>query len=535
MFCKAKKILRIRIALLFCLCTYSSLSSVTVGASRPDIQIGVQVPDFVFENIKIPSQFLTVCRYVMYTIPMDPGSDNPDLNATGNIPVIPMTTGSSGASCHPLQFLENRQLIKTYMGGRNVVITDEYSKGNPEQIVVITGMGPKYDSQEKRRVDQAIGAETIDIIDVLPKLEVGAKEKIRNLILFLRHSIELRDILKNHIDFITKKQITKILDLDSTLKAKAEIYNPLLNKCAKITSISDPSMSPNNFKDEYNKLEALIRGSETDAKEVCLNLLTGLSGIVETHMGATAAQKKAAMEEITKIIEAVKHKTGYWQELIIQVTSLEPSIISTSLTGLRLIEPFSEGHQKALGDLFHSEPLYTAWVDLNSEQKKPGMYFFTQRDMCMVCDRHVCRYLDTKKRIPCVVLSARIGNTPGPESVDEIYAIDEEMWKSHAKPNNGSRIYKDVTNHKLILRYRLLDLYPEIVISQAKKEALLTKITFLIQNFEVKKKQSIKQKVQDAIILGVSMTELVNRISSLEQKDKALYDELMGLISSNKE
>ncbi len=141
----------------------------------------------------------------------------------------------------------------------------------------------------------------------------------------------------------------------------------------------------------------------------------------------------------------------------------------------------------------------------------------------------------TKKRIPFAVLSTRIGNTPGPESVDEIYTVNEKIWKLHAKPINGSRIYADVANHKLILRYRLLDLYPEIVVLQAQKEALLKNITALIENFEVKKKRTIKQKVQEAIIFDASMTELIGRISSLEQKDKAFYDELMGLISPKEE
>ena len=49
-------------------------------------------------------------------------------------------------------------------------------------------------------------------------------------------------------------------------------------------------------------------------------------------------------------------------------------------------DPVEKGHPQALGDLFHSEPLYLLWRVENPEAKP---YFFTQRDMCPTCD-HVC-------------------------------------------------------------------------------------------------------------------------------------------------
>lgn len=149
-----------------------------------------------------------------------------------------------------------------------------------------------------------------------------------------------------------------------------------------------------------------------------------------------------------------------------QITSLEPLTSSSSLAGLRLIGDEDKNHRRALGDLFHSEPLYTLWKSTNQDS---ATYFFTQRDMCTVCDPHICRYFEDKDPSPFFILSARQGNAPGQKSVDSIFSLSDGKWELIGSPMEGSKIHYPGQLTK-VQRYLLPDLYSIKVVLQTQKD-----------------------------------------------------------------
>lgn len=129
---------------LLAVCQESFAASINQGqASTPDIEVVTKIPDLkLTAETTISSETLKLFRLIMYTIPMDKDrSDSVDLNnqATIKIEKIDKMPDNYKAS-NPLQYAQNRQLLKDRIGCRNVVVTlDE--KGKPTMMV--TGLGPK--------------------------------------------------------------------------------------------------------------------------------------------------------------------------------------------------------------------------------------------------------------------------------------------------------------------------------------------------------------------------------------------------------
>lgn len=165
----------------------------------------IEIPDITIQDIpslalhssfSIDSKILKLCRFIMYTIQMDSYSMDEEKNQSTAIPIFRTTTTSTIEN--PLQLLKNRQILKTYVGGRNVVITQNMS--NPLiPIMILTGMGPKYNCFERNILNESTGTSIIDIIDTF-YIDNNDRDILRDKIMYCRQLLELKNILSKDID-----------------------------------------------------------------------------------------------------------------------------------------------------------------------------------------------------------------------------------------------------------------------------------------------------------------------------------------------
>ena len=264
------------------------------------------------------------------------------------------------------------------------------------------------------------------------------------------------------------------------------------------------------------------------SKQACFDLLNELSKIVSSHLGATQRQKDVALETLSKMKDALSTNELYYRDFIMQITSLEPMVLSSSLAGLKLVDDEDKNHERALGDLFHSEPLYTIWKTANPDSVP---YFFTQRDMCAVCDPHVCQYFKDKDSVPFFIISAREGNTPGQKSVDQVFSLSDGKWESIGAPLDGRKIHYGEQDTK-VQRFLLPDLYSNKVVLQTQRDKLLAKLEFVITNFNDTPKtlRSLNGIIIEGKNLDIPREQLKGVIASLEMKNHEVWTKLLTII-----
>lgn len=212
-----------------------------------------------------------------------------------------------------------------------------------------------------------------------------------------------------------------------------------------------------------------------------------------------------------------------------QITSLEPMVLSSSLAGLKLVDDKDKNHERALGDLFHSESLYTTW---KTDNPSSAQYFFTQRDMCAVCDPHVCQYFKDKDPVPFFVISAREGNTPGQKSVDKIFFLSDGRWNPIEMPLDGSKIHYGSQGTK-VQRFLLPDLYSKKVVLQTQRDKLLAKLKSVITNFNDKPNislTSLNNTITEGKNLDIPQEQLKGAIASLESINRDMWEKLTNII-----
>ncbi|MDO4557169.1 MAG: hypothetical protein Q4B70_18820, partial [Lachnospiraceae bacterium] len=158
-------------------------------------------------------------------------------------------------------------------------------------------------------------------------------------------------------------------------------------------------------------------------------------------------------------------------------------------------------------------------------------YFFTQRDMCAVCDPHVCKYFSDKTPSPFFIISAREGNTSGQKSVDQIFSLSTGEWKLIGIPHEGSKLHYEAQNTK-VQRFLLPDLYSNKVVLQTKRDDCLLKTRFIVTNFDTVKNPV--QNLRNLIIIGKNLDILPEQlrevIASLETINSDVWRELTIII-----
>ena len=248
--------------------------------------------------------------------------------------------------------------------------------------------------------------------------------------------------------------------------------------------------------------------------------------IIPLHLGATDRQKEVAHKALNDIKKKLNATNGYLycKDFIRQITTLEPTeLLSSSLTGLKLIDDLNKGHEIALGSFFHSESLYTLWREKNLDAMP---YFFTQRDMCTICDSHVCHFFKKNhdKVYPFYVISARQGNSLGRKSVDSMFLLKDGSWTK--EEIDKCKIHYDGQDKK-IQRYFLPDLYSNKIIlvvdiSKKIKEIIKSPVDKLLSELE--------SMLKKAISLGVSNILLQNYIDKITSKEPQIKDNLTEML-----
>ena len=216
--------------------------------------------------------------------------------------------------------------MRNYFGGRNVVVTQDKTMA---RIMVVTGMGPKCNSSQRKAIEGRIGTRVIDIVDVLPGLSQEKRTTMRNEIIHYKLMLVLRSILQQGVDENAFDEVKKLMEQDDEIKKIMEGARAIKDFEKALSEDPDATIASSLFENEIAQLNGLL--------------------------------------EIKKL----------------QILSIE---FMKKLTEL-VDDPVEKGHPQALRDLFHSEPLYLLWRVENPEAKP---YFFTQRDMCPTCDLHVC-------------------------------------------------------------------------------------------------------------------------------------------------
>ncbi len=390
----------------------------------PDIDVG-EIPDLrVSSNLSVSFNILKLCRLTMYSVPMDSYSSDAERNEISDIPITmrqnPANFPLIGATYSPLQFFSNRQILKTYVGGRNVVITQD-SNNSSLITMILTGIGPKYNSFERINIlNVCTGTNVVDIVDTF---DIENTDMFRDNIMHCRRLLELKSILNNKLDDDSFDQIANLAQKDDKLNKIIGEHNILscIDNCTRHEQIEKLKYCI-DYSEEYRFIPQMAE-----------KFIDCLNNIVKKH---SAKQKATALIELEKIQQELKNNQIYAQNVIYQVTSLCERTINSSLTGLKIFG--DRNHQRALGDLFHSEPLYILW---RNKYHASNLFFFTQRDMCPVCDSHICYTALTEKIENIVVLSAKAGNTQ-PSSVDKILRL------KHDKQSANNFVWEESTHQK---------------------------------------------------------------------------------------
>ena len=422
-----------------------------LAGESPDIDVAVTIPELALPGGVVSTDILKFCRLIMYTIPMDTYSSDNEKNFNSSIPVTSYSRASSVAD--PLQFLTNRKLMRNYFGGRNVVVTQDKTMA---RIIVVTGMGPKYNSTQRQAIEGRIGTRVIDIVDVLPGLSPEKRTAMRNEIMHYKLMLVLRSILQQGVDENAFDEVKKLMEQNAEIKKIMEGSRAIKDFAETLTKDPDATIASSLFENEIAQLNSLLEIEKLQI--LSIEFMKKLTELVDGHL---APQKSTALQELRKVIDKLHKEPEYAAEVIYQVTSLDEGTINSSLTGLKLVDPVEKGHQQALGDLFHSEPLYLLWRIENPEAKP---YFFTQRDMCPACDLHICCNALKKKLPPnFTVLSAKAGNSAGAASIDGIFYLQDSSWSSFEMiPLEDSTVFQIISG------------YPQRLKGKGKKEELKT-------------------------------------------------------------
>ena len=250
------------------------------------------------------------------------------------------------------------------------------------RIMVVTGMGPKCNSSQRKAIEGRIGTRVIDIVDVLPGLSLEKRTTMRNEIIHYKLMLVLRSILQQGVDENAFDEVKKLMEQDDEIKKIMEGARAIKDFEKALSEDPDATIASSLFENEIAQLNGLLEIKKLQI--LSIEFMKKLTELVDDHL---APQKSTALQELRKVIDKLQEEPEYAAEVIYQVTSLDEGTINSSLTGLKLVDPVEKGHPQALGDLFHSEPLYLLWRVENPEAKP---YFFTQRDMCPTCDLHVC-------------------------------------------------------------------------------------------------------------------------------------------------
>jgi hypothetical protein len=309
---------------------------------------------------------------------------------------------------------EGQELIDITVKGRNLMLVQD----SKNMCVIVTGMGPRYDSILKENLEALFQCHVLDVLDITPMCHTeeffyskGIKDNatIKSIV---RDFIHLYRYLDAALRIIADKQKTQInfsraQKLHANLFSLSPIYNKNAEHMKKLVSPSQIS----ELKNIYEALDQHIRLKEKFYKIDSLATLYDQISELKTVLQPVI---RSFIFELLDGIETMRVEfMMFEQELSINahaaIQSLRKLDIDTIVENLCLggrknipsdlgalgnttfIK--NETQMFALGKLLHSEQLAIKWFK-NSTQLKlnPLPIIFTQRAMCETCNPFVMQY-----------------------------------------------------------------------------------------------------------------------------------------------
>ena len=86
------------------------------------------------------------------------------------------------------------------------------------RIMVVTGMGPKCNSSQRKAIEGRIGTRVIDIVDVLPGLSPEKRTTMRNEIIHYKLMLVLHSILQQGVDENAFDEVKKLMEQNDEIK-----------------------------------------------------------------------------------------------------------------------------------------------------------------------------------------------------------------------------------------------------------------------------------------------------------------------------
>jgi hypothetical protein len=351
--------------------------------------------------------------------------------------------------------------IKSVITGRNLVLAETICGCRADScVIIVTGIGPKYDCLQKERLERIFGCKILDILDVVPVVfntiptvlgegELGidiskitgilTPDQIEEFSALSTNPDELKAIVRDlvhlgaHLDYI----------IDATRGKKKYQLSPdvlevrLSNAKKELENLINMIPSNNIFSKLRSKLET-ISTQEIKDKQYAKNLRSILpmsNSIIE--LAHTAM--KIVFAGIADVIEVTAPYQPFSNEAkralaLLMSAPIDETIASLATTGkvgdlagvsipaLKLKDPafnqqlLKHQDENALSCFLHSENLLI-YHDIATGQGFFTRKIFTQRGMCETCNPALIEYARYNKGwgVISAVPAYRKGRLPGME------------------------------------------------------------------------------------------------------------------------
>lgn len=287
------------------------------------------IEPLIINGQTISTNFLKLCRFVMYSNPVSSGANVLCNNTKNYKSLTPFLIKDSS------QTTKIASLIRRLLHSKNVVIT----RRKEENIIIVTGLGILYTAEEKKQIEKFLNAHLLDILNIAninaPK-SINTNKARDNIVMHGR-LIQLKEILQNSENDIPEL-IKQIKNIDT-----GEIGN--------LTKV--------NFGEQLNneinkKLEELRKANKNTLKEFIIPLMTKLADLNKNNGTYTGTQAQKWIDGFEKSLENPNNEI------------LDNIIKSITTPTYNALAGFADQKQSSdtryISDLLHSEQFYIIYM-----------------------------------------------------------------------------------------------------------------------------------------------------------------------------
>lgn len=222
-----------------------------LSASQSIDQIPGLVVNVSTSSVSIPKQFLDLCQWVMKSNVLE-GQIQQQVDLQ-----------------FPQNFESSKALLKQIASGRNIMLT----KIDDVPVMVLTGIGPACNSQQKATLETASGIKIIDVVEILP-CEDEERCKIRDVMFKMVSLSDLANKLFQYLDEARREtfKVNSLLVLRRDIRQLGRLPDPLTSKSFEFISNAIDTILNNVSKTNYtNSLDSLNMKNFLDAINIFQN------------------------------------------------------------------------------------------------------------------------------------------------------------------------------------------------------------------------------------------------------------------------